>query len=541
MSWRSSLRAASIALAILLPPAAALAQPAAEDTAAASAAPVPLVFQDITLTTFRATLAGIGPAVRASTALERLEALRPAQMSEPIRIETLPEGRALFVGSTLAFGILQDDLDARISRDLDQEAEAARERLSRALRARARQWTPAHLVRSVVYSLLATAVLVFLIWLLLRLRRAALAFLTAYAEGKRRLFSWAGFDFTSTVSGILQWSTRIAAVVVGIVIFEAWLTFVLHRFPWTQPWARGARAFLLGTLQQFTSAILGALPGLISVVLILVLARFVARLASEFFTQVERGALRAPGIHLETASATRRLVNVLIWVFAVVLAYPFIPGSQSDVFKGVSVFVGLLFTLGSAGFVGHMMSGLVLVYSRALKPGDYVRVGEVEGFVTEVGTLSVKLANLRDEEFTVPNTVMVSSVVKNFTRLEKERGSPLTTSVTIGYDAPWRVVHEMLLGAAARTPGLRKQPPPAVLQSALSDFYVEYQLVARLEDPRRRPLVLSQLHQNIQDAFNERGVQIMSPHFEGQPDRPVVVPKSRWNTAPGDAPAEPRQ
>jgi small-conductance mechanosensitive channel len=181
-----------------------------------------------------------------------------------------------------------------------------------------------------------------------------------------------------------------------------------------------------------------------------------------------------------------------------------------------------------------MMSGLVLVYSRALKKGDYVRVGEVEGVVVEMGPLSTKIANRKDEEFTIPNTVMVGTTIKNYSRLAGPSGSPLTTKVTIGYDAPWRVVHDMLKTAAARTPGLRKDPPPFVLQADLSDFYVEYQLVTRLEEPSQRVFVMSELHQNIQDAFNERGVQIMSPHFEGQPDRPVLVPKSKWHSTGGD-------
>jgi small-conductance mechanosensitive channel len=264
----------------------------------------------------------------------------------------------------------------------------------------------------------------------------------------------------------------------------------------------------------------------------------VAHVAKDFFTAIELGTISFPGFHSDTVGATRRLVNVLIWLFGVVIAYPFLPGSNSPAFKGVSVFLGLLVTLGSAGVVGHMMSGLVLVYSRALKKGDYVRVGDVEGIVMEVGPLSTKLANRKDEEFTIPNTVMVGTTIKNFSRLAGQSGSPLTTKVTIGYDAPWRVVHDMLKTAAARTPGLRKEPPPFVLQADLSDFYVEYQLVVRLESADLRILVMSVLHQNIQDAFNERGVQIMSPHFEGQPVERVWVPKSKWNATDVDSEEE---
>jgi small-conductance mechanosensitive channel len=295
---------------------------------------------------------------------------------------------------------------------------------------------------------------------------------------------------------------------------------------------------VLGVLVELERGLFSAVPGVIAVVVIVLIGRFLTRLTTDVFKGIERGTIHIALVHPETAGATRRLVITLIWLFAVVVAYPLIPGSGSDAFKGVSVFLGLLLTLGSSGVVGHMMSGLVVVYSRALRPGDAVRVTDIEGVVTEVGALSVKLINARKEEFTIPNAVIVGTTVKNYSRLGKDSGPALSTSVTIGYDAPWRVVHELLLSAADRTEGILKTPAPIVYQVSLSDFFVEYQLVVRLDPSVNRFVVLSQLHQNIQDAFNERGVQIMSPHFEGQPDHRVYVPKDRWSAAPGD-PREP--
>ncbi|HXJ70820.1 MAG TPA: mechanosensitive ion channel domain-containing protein, partial [Verrucomicrobiae bacterium] len=195
----------------------------------------------------------------------------------------------------------------------------------------------------------------------------------------------------------------------------------------------------------------------------------------------------------------------------------------------------------SSGVMGHMMSGLVIVYSRALQAGDVVRVNDIEGKVTEVGALSVKVINSRREEFTIPNSVIVGTMVKNYSRLCRDSGPALTTGVTIGYDAPWRVVHEMLIDAAERTSGVIKHPAPVVFQPELSDFYVVYQIMVRLEVDADRLAVLTELHQNIQDAFNERGVQIMSPHFEGQPEGKVWVPKSKWNVAPEELPPGPRR
>ena len=170
-----------------------------------------------------------------------------------------------------------------------------------------------------------------------------------------------------------------------------------------------------------------------------------------------------------------------------------------------------------------------------------MRVNEIEGMVSEVGALSVKVINSRKEEVTVPNAVIVGTTVKNYSRLCRDTGPALTTGVTIGYDAPWRVVYEMLLTAADRTAGICKQPAPIVYQPELSDFYVVYQLMVRVETGADRLKVLTELHQNIQDAFNERGVQIMSPHFEGQPEGKVYVPKSKWSVAPDELPSGPRR
>jgi len=174
------------------------------------------------------------------------------------------------------------------------------------------------------------------------------------------------------------------------------------------------------------------------------------------------------------------------------------------------------------------MSGLVVVYSRALKAGEFVRIGDDLGTVTDVGMLSTKIITRKREEITIPNAVLVGTKTVNYSRHAADVGARVGTTVTIGYDAPWRLVHAMLLNSARQTPGVRNEPPPLVLQRALQNFYVEYELVFSVDKPEERAPILSELHQNIQDAFNEQGVQIMSPAFESQPDEKVFVPKSKW-------------
>jgi len=244
------------------------------------------------------------------------------------------------------------------------------------------------------------------------------------------------------------------------------------------------------------------------------------------------GRLSPRWIYPETAQPTRRLLTGLIWVFATIVAYPYLPGSQTDAFKGVSVFLGLLLTLGSSGLVNQIMSGFMITYSRALRTGDFVKVGDVEGTVTQLGVLSTKVKTFRHEEVTIPNAVVVAQMTTDYSRVGDSEGVFTPTSVTIGYDTPWRQVHSLMLLAAERTAGLRRTPAPLVLQTGLEDFYVKYTLLVCPQRQDARPIVLDALHANIQDLFNEYGVQIMSPNYVVDPAAPKVVPKPQWFAAP---------
>ena len=324
----------------------------------------------------------------------------------------------------------------------------------------------------------------------------------------------------------------IAAFLISVIFTYAWMTYVLRQFPYTRPWGESMRGYLIARFSQLGLDILAAIPGVFTVAVIGVVARVLVQLSNRFFRSIENGEISAPWIHPETASATRRFAAALFWILALMVAYPYIPGSQSDAFKGVSVFIGLVVSLGSSGIINQLMSGLTIIYSRALKVGDAVQVGEVEGEVTSMSMLSVKVRTFQGEEVTVPNAVVISHSTTNYTRPMPTGGSFLGTEVTIGYDTPWRQVHAMLSLAAERTGNVRREPKPRVLQRALEDLYVRYRLLVCLEDPTDRAATLGRLLANIQDAFNEFGVQIMSPHYENDPDRRKTVPAGKWFDAP---------
>jgi small-conductance mechanosensitive channel len=278
--------------------------------------------------------------------------------------------------------------------------------------------------------------------------------------------------------------------------------------------------------------IASAVPGLLTVAIIFCIARFFVRLIGVWFKAVERGQLKPRWLYPETAQPTRRLLTGLVWVFTIAITYPYLPGSQTDAFKGASVFLGLMVTIGSSGLVNQLMSGFMITYSRALRQGDFVRIGDIEGTVIHLGILSTKVRTVRHEEVTIPNAVVVSQTTTDYSRLNDIGGVFTPTTVTIGYDAPWRQVHALLLLAAERTPGLRSDPKPEVVQEGLEDFYVRYTLLVCLDSQEARLQILNTLHAHIQDLFNEHGVQIMSPNYVFDPAAPKIVARKDWFAAP---------
>ena len=321
-------------------------------------------------------------------------------------------------------------------------------------------------------------------------------------------------------------------ILLGIVALYVWLSWVFSLFPWTRVWGTSLGDWSIRVLREIALSIASALPGLMIVLIIVLITAFILKLLKVVLNQVEAGRLQLPGIHPETVGATRKLISVVVWLFALSAAYPFLPGANSLAFKGISVFFGLMLTLGSAGVMNHAMSGLVLIYSRALRKGDVIRVADNEGLVSEIGMLATKIITRENYVVTVPNAVVVSGKITNLSAQNSGGGINLTVGVTIGYDTPWRQVHAMLELAAKRAKGIDLSQPPLVRQLALMDWYVSYELQVRLLPGQSLAEARNALYSHIQDVFNEFSVQIMSPNFVLQPDDAVRVPKENWYAAP---------
>lgn len=388
------------------------------------------------------------------------------------------------------------------------------------------------MVTNLMHIAVATVALLVVIWILRRIKTWWLGRLEKITFPSESFAPGLAADFHQLIvqAGKTLISLLWAAIV--LVLIYLWLIYSLKQFPESASWAEQLEEFLVALLLSFATGAVGALPGLIAIVIIFLIARWFVRLIRILFGKVEKGELTLSWLERETARTTEILLIGAVWLFALVAAYPFIPGSETAAFKGLSVLIGLMVTLGSTGIINQVISGLFVVYSKSVRPADYVRVGDVEGEVIDVGVLATKLRTPRQEEITIPHSVLVSAATTNYSSLAGDNGMAVTTSVTIGYAVPWRQVHALLKLGAARTRGLRRDPPPRVMQRELSDFYVQYLLLAHLEDGSNRTAVLSELHAQIQDAFNEFGTQIMSPHFESQPEKPVLVPKPAWYAAP---------
>jgi small-conductance mechanosensitive channel len=506
-----------------------------------SVKPATLKVNNRSIFTFRSPLFGYSPGQRVEGASARITAVVDRGLAGPVTEKKVADGILILIGEQAMFVITPGDLNTLAGETTDEAGRKVITNLTTALAETMESSRADVLLRGTGYTLAASVALV-LALAGIRLSRRWLSTHLAEVVGPR-LKTLAIGGFTQHIDGIILFIRGVIGITawaLAVISLYLWLTFSFKRFPYSRPWGEQLHNYMINGVKVFLLTVVDFIPGLVIVAAIFLITRFLVRIGRLFFDAVESGRVTVPGLYSETAQPTRRIVTVILWLFAVVMMYPYLPGSDSDAFKGVSVFVGLLLSIGSAGTVNQAVSGLMLMYSRALRAGDYVQIGETEGTVLSLGMFSTRIRTPKNELISIPNAVIVGTTTKNYTRENEAGAAIVTTSVTIGYNAPWRQVHAMLIEAAHRTVGLMNEPTPRVLQRSLSDFYVEYMLGARIAEPHKRIAVLDELHRNIQDVFNEYGVQIMSPHYVADPAEKVWVPKDKWYEAPAEKDEENR-
>ncbi|MRW88800.1 mechanosensitive ion channel [Duganella sp. FT80W] len=510
--------------------------------AATSATPAQarLVVANRTIYVFRTAMAGFTPDDRAEGARKRLDAVLARGGAQHAGIHPINEGTQVMLDGALLFLVTPADINALAGDTTDSVATESAEQLTKALAERREQASPRYLaiavalcaVATLAYGLVLRGLSLLHRWVGKRSAQTLSRHLGRVKVKNVRVLDAEHYvRFMRHVVNLLIWALRLIATYL-------WLAFVLGKAPYTRSWGERLQDYLIDVITGVATSIVNALPGLVLVAVIAAIARLVMLTLGSVFQRVESGELQVGWLDQDTAVPTRRIANVVIWLFALAMAYPYLPGAQTAAFQGLSVLVGLMVSIGASSIVGQGASGLILMYARSLRKGEYVRIGEVEGTVVELGMFETRLRTGLGEEVTMPNAWVLSNTSKNYSRAFDGTGFVVDTKISLGYDTPWRQAHAMLELAARRTPDIAATPAPYVMQSALSDFYVEYKLVAysNAEAPRQRAEVLNRLHQHILDVFNEYGVDITSPHFFQPQEGSHILPQSEWHRAPAAQP-----
>ena len=524
------------------PPSAQTAETISTNSPSEETGPT-LMLANRRICTFRATLDGYSPEERAAAAKARLEAVLGKAKTILVTTQALTNAIQIQLDGKGLFLITSEDVFSIRGQTLESKAAAVAAALREALHDLYSLSSSREVLTALGKALLGFVYFVALFWTVRRVKRWLLTHSTRLVAEKTKGVNeqelrTAGLrSFVEVLRSLLNFGSY---VFIAFLIY-ALLWYELRCFPYSRPWGDLLRSRCLEILQVLMQNLLDALPDLLVVALIFLAVRMLVHVVARLFAVAERGEVQSRFLDPMIAATTRRILVWLIWIVAAVVAYPYIPGSQSLAFKGVTVFAGLVVSLGSTNLVNQVASGLVLIYSRAFRVGDYVRVGETEGSVVGIGLCVTRIRTIKNEEVHIANSVLLGSATTNYSRLAKSDGVFLSAKVTISYNTPWRQVHAMLLLAARQTPGLLMEPEPFVLQTVLSDFYVQYELNVRLESPERRVWIQSELLSRIQDVFNEHGVQIMSPHYLGDPPFPQVVPKSKWFLPPASDERSPCQ
>ena len=445
----------------------------------------------------------------------------------------------IYAGEQRVLGLYEADAELEAI-ELPLLAEVILQRMVDAVRAYREDRSPAALRVSGLWFLALTGAALLLVWLLKRFG----GWLDRQLErrvkkGIQHLERKSGRVFRSAyLWGLVQGATGLLRIVLLLLIAYFYVHSVLGAFPWTRGFARQLLHLVITPIGEMGRAFVDAIPGLVFLVILVLIVRFVLRIMRNFANAVERRQIRFPNFDEDWAQPTYKILRVVVIAFAVVVAYPYIPGSGSAAFKGVSLFLGVIVSLGSTSFISNMIAGLSMTYRGAYREGDWVRIGDTEGQVEEMRMMVMRLRTRKNESVTIPNSVILNSNVVNYSQRGATDGVILHTVVGIGYDTPWRQVEAMLEEAARRTEGVLQSPAPFVLQRGLGDFAIQYELNALTADAADIPARYTDLHRNILDVFNEHGVQIMSPAYETDPADPKIVPPDKWHAAPARQPGK---
>ena len=473
--------------------------------------------------------------VRAAAVAGRIKAVAADHSIDPQSLKLVKEGAITYIkaGEVSILGIVEADA-IRAGISLELLADISKTKIEQSITEYRNDRAPRTLLINSGYALIVTVLAALLLWGIRRL----FTWLDALAQ-KRIKARIEGLESKShyiidadQIWDVMRGFLKTLKLVAMLVVIYFYLNLVLGLYPWTRLFAQYLFAITLNPVRIIGLGIVNALPNIFFLVIFVFIIRYILKVTRLFFSGIERGRIHVKNFEREWGLPTYKIVRLLIVSFAVIVAYPYIPGSSSDAFKGVSIFLGVIFSLGSSSVLSNIIAGYTITYRRAFKVGDRIMINDLTGDVIDRSVLVTRLRSFKNEEIVIPNSIVLNSNIINYSTEARANGLILHTSVGIGYEVPWRQVEAMLLQAADRTQGIRTEPKPFVLQQSLGDFAVNYELNVYIDDARQMMPLYSELHRNVLDVFNENSVQIMTPNYEHDPEQPKIVPKDQWYTPP---------
>ncbi|TRT84599.1 MAG: mechanosensitive ion channel family protein [Microcystis aeruginosa Ma_OC_H_19870700_S124] len=485
----------------------------------------PVMLDNQELFTIRQGIGSFSAQERAKSITDRIEkiadddALSPEDLT--IKIDPEDKNPSIILGDTVIATITSKDAKLHA---VSQEvlAERALAKIKAAIVRYRQERQPDNLLKDAVLTVSATLATVLIFWVIIfissRVFPQIQRLITSLVPG----VVFQNFEIISSQT-IGIFSLRVLQFIRTLIILTIlyfYLTFVLRLFPWTRKFGDGFLQYFFSALEVISQEIAKYLPNIFIILIIVFITHYLLRAIKPFFTGLERENLVINGFYPDWAKPTYNLLSLLIIALAIVIAFPYLPGFNSPAFQGVSVFLGVLFSLGSTSAIANVVGGIILIYTRSFQLGDKISIGDVIGDVIEKGLLVTRIRTPANRIITIPNSSLLNTNVINFSVSQREFKQPLIlqTTVTLGYDLPWRKVHATLKEAALATKFIVSEPAPFVLQTSLDDFYVSYQLNAYTDHPSKMVYIYSELHQNIQDKCNEVGIEIMSPHYKALRD-----------------------
>lgn len=456
---------------------------------------------------------------------------------EAIRAEETTTGTLIVAEDSLIMQI--SDADAALAkRERAELAGAYAQRIQVEIRRYREDWTWRNILIGTAKALGISIAFTLLIWALWkfdrRLKAAAARWISRRLEHPqsrmgRYLPSRRLVSILFSGETVLRWA-------LFLLLLQICIELILQCFPGTRPLAARISDFVWAPLAILWGNFIVYFPNLFFVAVVAILAYYAIRLINFVFQEIQEERLTITGFYPDWAAPTSKLVRVLIFILVAIIIYPYLPGSNSAAFKGVSLFLGVLLSIGSSSAIASIVAGTILTYMRPFHVGDRVKVGDTTGDVVERSLLVTRIRTIKNVVVTIPNVTILTGQIFNYSATADQEGLILNTNVTIGYDASWRQVHELLISAARATPDVLETPAPFVLQTALNDFFVSYEINAYTREANKMATIYSDLHQNIQDKFNEAGVEIMSPHYASLRDGNKIAIPDRYLPADYETP-----